>query len=81
METLEVVIENTHIRKTISPGTTLSALAQEYYTNLGQWPLEYHVLGALVNNVVEDMNYRIYNPKTIRFFDIRDPQGKLAGRI
>ncbi len=75
METLEVVIENTHIRKTISPGTTLSALAQEYYTNLGQWPLEYHVLGALVNNVVEDMNYRIYNPKTIRFFDIRDPQG------
>lgn len=76
MDTLEVIIENTCVRKTILPGTTLSALAQEYYIGLGQWPLEYQVLGALVNNVVEDMNYRIYNPKTIRFFDITDPQGR-----
>ncbi|MCR5827863.1 MAG: nucleoside kinase [Bacteroidales bacterium] len=76
MDTIEVVIENTRIRKTIKQGTTLTTLAQEYYTEQGQWPPEHCVLGALVNNVVEDMNYRIYNPKTIRFFDITDPQGR-----
>jgi len=75
MDTLEVVIENTHERRTIKAGTTLAALSQKYYTDLKQWPLPRPILGALVNNVVEDMNYRIYNPKTIRFFDITDPQG------
>ena len=75
MDTIEVVIENTHERRTVKPGTTLAALSQKYYTDLKQWPLQHPILGALVNNVVEDMNYRIYNPKTIRFFDITDPQG------
>lgn len=75
MDTVEVVIENTHERRMIKVGTTLAALSRKYYTDLGQWPLQHEVLGALVNNVVEDMNFCVYNPRTIRFFDIRDPQG------
>lgn len=75
MNTIEIVIENTHERRQIRQGVSLAELSQEYYTELGRMPLQNPILGALVNNEVETMQYRIYNPKTIRFFDIHDPHG------
>ena len=75
MNTIEVVIENTHERRYVKQGISLLELVQEYYTELGRWPLQSPVLGALVNNEVTDLHYRLYNPKTIRFFDINCTQG------
>ena len=75
MNTIEVVIENTHERRYVKQGISLLELVQEYYTELGRWPLQSPVLGALVNNVVTNLHYRLYNPKTIRFFDINCSQG------
>lgn len=33
------------------------------------------IIGATVNNKVADLNYAIYRPKTIKFFDITHPDG------
>lgn len=76
MNSIEIVIENTHEHRTIKQGSTLAELAQEYYVDLGRWPLEHPILGAMVNNVVESLDYRIFQPKTIHFFDITSAHGK-----
>ena len=68
---------NTGERKKITPGTQVAELAAEYTKSLQEkegkapWP----ILGALVNNKVEPLQYRIYTPKTIKLLDIRDRQG------
>ena len=77
MNDVEIVIVNTSERMTIAPGTPVAVLAKEYVqrkTDLDgktPWP----VLGALVNNKVEPLQYRIYNPKTIELIDITSRQG------
>ncbi len=77
MNTIEIVIENTQIRRSIAQGTSLASLAREYYEELkqNQNTLPYPILGALVNNRVESLEYNIFRPKTIRFFDITHRQG------
>ena len=67
---VEVVIANTGERRQIEQGATLAQLAS-------QLPgiTRYDVLGALVNNEVTRLQYRVYNPKVVRFFDITDKQG------
>jgi uridine kinase len=61
----------------VEAGTPVSLLAEEYVKQKtltdgkAPWP----VLGALVNNKVEPLQYRIYNPKTIQLLDIRSRQG------
>ncbi len=75
MTTIEIIIANTHERRQVRQGISLAELSQEYYTELGRMPLANPILGALVNNEIETMQYRIFNPKTIRFFDIHDPHG------
>ena len=75
---VEVVIANKGQRRIVPAGISLSELAKEYYDELkatsgivAPWP----ILGALVNNKVEPLQYRIYNPKVIRWIDITDRQG------
>lgn len=75
MDTIEIVIENTHERRQVPRAISLSELAQEYYTELGRMPMENPILGALVNNKVEHMQFRLYSPKNIFFFDIHHPHG------
>ncbi len=75
MNTIEIVIENTHERRLVRQGITLAELAQEYYTELGRMPMEKPVLGALVNNVVENLQYRLFNARTVRFFNVEHTQG------
>lgn len=77
MTNVEIVLANTGERKLVPQGTTVSELADTYtkqcMANGGKsiWP----ILGALVNNKVKSLQYRIYNPKTIRLLDITDRQG------
>ena len=75
MDTIEIIIENTHERRQVPRAISLAELAQEYYTELGRMPLENPILGALVNNKVEHMQFRLYSPKTVFFFDIHHPHG------
>lgn len=77
MTQVEIVLANTGERMMITPGTQVSQLAEDYVRQKtaadgkAPWP----VLGALVNNKVEPLQYRIYNPKTIRLIDITSRQG------
>ena len=77
MNQVEIVLANTGERMMIEPGTPLKQLAEEYVKQKTEaegkapWP----ILGALVNNKVEPLQYRIYNPKTIQLLDITSRQG------
>ncbi len=78
MNKVEIVLANTGERKMVECGTPVSVLAEEYIKQKQQqgddkklWP----ILGALVNNKVEPLQYHIYNPKVIRLIDITDRQG------
>ena len=74
---VEIVIVNTGERITIAPGTSVEELAKDYVQKKtlkdgkSPWP----VLGALVNNNVEALQYRIYTPSTIQLLDITSRQG------
>jgi len=74
---VEIVLTNTGERKWIEQGTQVAELAAEYTKQKTEsdgkapWP----ILGALVNNKVEQLQYRIYNPKTIHLLDITSRQG------
>ena len=77
MNQVEIVLANTGERKWIEPGTQVAELVAEYTKQRlekdgkAAWP----VLGALVNNKVKPLHYRIYNPKVIQLLDITDRHG------
>ena len=77
MNKVEIVLANTGERMMVEAGTRLAELAAEYVRKKtaveGKAPLP--ILGALVNNKVEPLQYRIYNPKTIQLLDITSRQG------
>lgn len=77
MTDVEIVLVNSGERMKVAQGTPVAELADQYTrriaatTGKSPWP----ILGALVNNKVEPLQYRIYNPKMIRLLDITDRQG------
>ena len=73
--TIEIVLANTGERKQIDQGTTLASLAADFTGRRSSEDNRWPILGALVNNKVEPLQYRVYNPKVIRFIDITDRQG------
>ncbi len=77
MTDVEIVLANTGERKMVPQGTTVAELAEEYAKQNAEKgePLRWPVLGALVNNKVEPLQYRIYNPKNIQLLDIASRQG------
>ena len=76
MNTIEIVIENLGERRYVEQGTTLAELVRLLDGPLLEQTGGNPILGALVNNKVETLQYRIYNPRTIEFFDIRNRHGK-----
>ena len=77
MTDVEIVLANTGERKWVPQGTSVAELAEKYTNEClakGE-PLRWPVLGALVNNRVNPLQYRIYNPKVVKFIDISDRQG------
>lgn len=69
---IEIVIENLHQRQQIESGATLAEIAKQY-AEVTQ--AQYPILGAVVNNIVRTLDYRLYKPKRIRFLDIKSPVG------
>ena len=71
MQNVEVIIKNTDETISVPCGTPLLDIAKNY-----QYKLQYPIIGALVNNEMADLNYCIYTPRTVQFFDVSD---KTAG--
>lgn len=62
--------KETQIRKKFPEGTSLFQIALELDIKL-----QYPILGALVNNKVKEMTYKVYKPKLIEFIDFSHNTG------
>ena len=66
-QTLQIRCKNNKKTLNIAPGSTLSDIFSDF-----QLDLQYGPIAAKVNNKVEGMHYRVYNPKTVEFLDMTD---------
>ncbi len=77
MSNVEIVLANTGERLVVPIGTQVAQVAEEYTKKRiaedGKMP--WPVLGALVNNNVEPLQYQIFTPKIIKLIDITNRQG------
>lgn len=67
---IEIICQNTQIKKEYPLGTTLKFIADDLGIKLN-----YPVLGAFVNNKLKELSYNIYKPKTVEFIDVTHPDG------
>jgi len=67
---IEIYCENNKTRKKYEIGTSLGEMVKDMNIQV-----KYPILGAKVNNRVEELSYQIVNPKNIRFIDISDVDG------
>lgn len=70
MEQVEIICENSGLKKNYDIGTSLVEIATDQKIQL-QSP----ALAVMVDNQLKSLTYKIYNPKTIRFIDISHPDG------
>lgn len=75
MENIEIVVENSHERLQVPQGISLAELVELYYARPTSPACPHPILGALVNNAVQNLQYRFFRPKTVFFFDIFHRQG------
>ncbi|MDB4335119.1 nucleoside kinase [bacterium] len=68
--TINIKCINNASKKSYPRGIKISEVAKDQNIQL-QSP----ILGALVNNKVEDLSYEAYHPKTVQFIDISHPHG------
>ncbi len=68
---VEIYIEEIEETRSYAVGTTLSEVLKDISLNSKQT-----ILGAMVNNKLKELTYEIYKPKTVRFIDITDPNGR-----
>jgi len=64
-EKLEIYIENFNKKFEIPLGLSLIEISKKFNVKL-----KFPILGAFVNNELEELRYRIFKPKNIRFIDI-----------
>ena len=68
---IEIYCKNTDSKLLVQSGMDLSEVARfAGMTNMES------ILGACVNNKVQNLNYRIYSPKRIEFLDIYSTMGR-----
>ena len=70
-EMLEVYCRNTDTKLLVRSGMDMLGVADF----AGMKNTE-NILGVCVNNKVQNLNYRIYSPKTVEFLDINTTNGK-----
>ncbi len=69
-EKINVYIENSNKKIELSLGLSLFEIIEQLKIKL-----KYPILGAFVNNELEELRYRVFNPKNIRFIDISNHDG------
>ena len=67
---VEVICLNTGERHYVAPGLTLGEFAKEFGITL-----THPLLGAMVNNRLRDLNFRVLMPVTVEFIDITHSAG------
>ena len=68
---IEIICRNTGITKSYDIGITLAEIAEDQKIILKR-----PILGAKVNNKIKELNYNVFKPKVIEFFDILDIDGQ-----
>ncbi len=68
---IKIYCENTKTEKSYPFGTTLQDIIIDQKINTG-----FPILGAMVNNILKELDYLIYKPKTVLFIDYRHADGK-----
>jgi uridine kinase len=69
---IKITCLNNNTTKEYKLGTSLPDIIKDQKIEL-----KYPILGAMVNNVLEDLSYEIFKPKTVRFIDITNKDGLL----
>lgn len=69
---IEINCINNHTKKQYELGTTLIDIIEDQDIKL-----QHPILGAMVNNQLEELNYEIFRPKTIEYIDITHRDGLL----
>lgn len=68
---IEINCLNTNTKKLYSLGTSLFEIIEDQNIKL-----KYPILGARVNNEIEELSYQIYKPKRVEFFDYTNRDGQ-----
>jgi uridine kinase len=68
---VEIYCNNTQQKHFISEATKLKAVAEALYISLPN-----PVVGALVNNELRDLEFKVFKPKTIQFIDYSHVDGQ-----
>ena len=68
---IEIYCVNTGSNMALEPGQTLMEIAAAANVDA-----KLPIVGALVNNCVKELDYAVYKPKVIEFFDVSDINGQ-----
>lgn len=68
---IEIICRNTNSKLLVPFGSTLSEVVK--FAGISS---KHAILGAYVNNKVRNLNYKVYMPKTVEFFDILNSSGR-----
>ncbi len=67
---MEIICKNTQRKKEYDFGTSLHEILKDQKIKN-----KYPIVGALVDNQIQELSYRIYKPHTVNFFDITQRDG------
>jgi uridine kinase len=68
--TIAITCINTGTTKRVSKGTQLDKVAKEFGV-----VMKNPILGAMVNNVLEELDFLVFHPISVQFIDITHPEG------
>jgi uridine kinase len=67
---IAITCVNTGTTKKVSKGTSLDKVIKEFGVNMKN-----PILGAMVNNVLEELDFLVFHPISVQFIDITHPEG------
>ncbi|MFA7082716.1 MAG: nucleoside kinase, partial [Bacteroidales bacterium] len=68
---LEIICKNNNSKILVPFGSTVNEVGM-----FAGVKTEFPILGAYVNNKVQNISYKVFMPKTVEFIDITNPNGR-----
>ncbi len=68
---IDIFCVNTNVTKQYQEGTTLEQIIEDQNITLNK-----PILGAFVNNKVRELDYTVFKPKVVEFFDLESIEGQ-----